>query len=106
MDVLDGWNNKEGLEDYKKNGIKGKLIKKLIKKSVEYKYYKHKEDYDYYKKVYDNIIIVRTWEKIKKMRKYEKNEKAGLRAPLEYEYYIYLYDCSILLFNIIIQYDY
>ena len=66
MKYFDEQNNKEGLEDYKKNGIKGKLIKKLIKKSVEDKYYKHKEDYNYYKKVYNNIIIVRTWEKMRK----------------------------------------
>jgi len=60
MKYFDEQNNNEGLKDYKKNGIKGKLIKKLIKKSVEDKYYKHKQVYDYYKKLYNNIIIVKT----------------------------------------------
>lgn len=55
--------NKDGLNDYKKNGINGKIITKLLKDVAHEQYKKICDLYDYYanhfnvKKVYNNRTV-------------------------------------------------
>lgn len=50
-------NNKIGLDDYIKNGIEGKYIKKLINKVISTTYNKQAETKDYYKQKFNNLKI-------------------------------------------------
>lgn len=55
---IDAKNNKQGLNDYIKNGINGKIIKKLITDMVNETYGKHEETYNHYIKYFPNIKII------------------------------------------------
>ncbi len=52
--------NKAGLNDYIKNGINGKIIKKIINKVVKTKFIKHEETEAYYKEHFKNLIVYNT----------------------------------------------
>lgn len=45
---------KQGLNDYIKNGINGKIIKKIINTVARDKFYKHDEYFNYFKKIFPN----------------------------------------------------
>lgn len=49
--------NGQGLDDYLKNGINGKIIKNLIKYAVNEKYNKHNKLHDYFAKHYKNLQV-------------------------------------------------
>lgn len=52
--------DKKGLNDYIKNGIKGKFINKIINQGINKAYKKHKEMETFFKNNYDNVEVIRT----------------------------------------------
>lgn len=56
--ILDEENGKNGLNDYIKNGIDGKIIKKLIRDAANSKYHKHNDLRKYYTKHFDRNLTV------------------------------------------------
>jgi hypothetical protein len=53
-------NGKQGLNDYIKNGIKGKIINELINKVAGERFYKHDELEKYYKNHFSNVSVCKS----------------------------------------------
>lgn len=57
LEVIDNRNGRIALNDYIRNGMNGRHIKKLIKDGADARYCRHEELHDYYRNNFQNLVV-------------------------------------------------